>query len=135
MMDDLFENCCPHCKRPYEQTPPAPDFAAFWAACPYKIGKASAEKAWRKLRPVDRADALARVVAFYAWFAKQYPTASTMHPATYLNGKRWNDEPVSGASAVTQDDTRAAIIKGMQSNIQSVRDHSERLAKRAGIQI
>ena len=131
-MDDLFENCCPRCKRPYaEQT--APGFADFWASVPYKIGKADAEKAWRKLGQADRASAAARVVGFYDWFTKTHPTASPLHPSTYLNGKRWMDEHGTTTREATQSE-RDGIKQAMQSRIPSVREHAQRMAKRAGME-
>ncbi len=88
---DLFQTTCPCCGQsmPDEQDSPFDDF---WHKVPHKIGKASAEKAWGKLKPQEKAEAKEKVHAFYVWFKKTYPTASPLHPSTYLNAKRWEDE-------------------------------------------
>lgn len=67
-------------------------FSAFWSDAPHKIGKAQAEKAWKKLGRHARASAHEAVKDWYAWFHKAYPTASPLHPSTYLNQRRWEDE-------------------------------------------
>lgn len=112
-MNDLFEECCPHCKRPYEKQS-APGFAEFWASVPHKIAKAQAEKAWRKLSPVDRIAAGEKVGDFYAHFAKTYPTASPLHPATYLNNRRWEDLTEQAQPSLKNDalDYWANIVNG-----------------------
>lgn len=76
-----------------------PDFVAFWDAYPRKTDKGHARKAWAKA--VRAGTDPARITAG----AKAYredPTRSTQftaHPATWLNGERWNDQaPEAGAS-------------------------------------
>ena len=76
-------------------------FSAFWDAVPQKIGKANAEKAWKRLGEPLRVAALANVKPYFEWWRKQHPDASWLHPATYLNQRRWADEgwrPTTGAS-------------------------------------
>lgn len=83
---------------------PDPDSAAFdrfWQAYPNRKAKAAALKAWQKLAP----DAVleAEIVAALAWQTRQ-PSwlkdggAFVPHAATWLNQRRWEDEP-SAASA------------------------------------
>ena len=73
----------------------------FWPAYPRKVGKANALKAFMKINP--DADAVTRMVAAVKLQAQsdqwrrdggQY----IPHPATWLNGRRWEDDP--GGSAV-----------------------------------
>lgn len=130
-MTDLFETCCPHCRRPYDTI--RTDFVAFWEIVPHKIGKESAGRAWQKLSWPERAEAQARVRVFYEWFKRTYPTASPLHPATYLNGKRWQDEAIATKMAGMSPELRASILDGMKSSVDSVRDHSRRMAERHGI--
>lgn len=71
----------------------APDFAAFWAPWPRKVAKRDAERAWSKLTPADKTaalDALPQHVQHWrrAGTEPQY----IPHPATWLNGARWEDE-------------------------------------------
>ncbi len=89
-MTDLFGETCPCCgqKVPEAQSQP---FDKFWNACPRKVGKAQAQKAWVKLTAAEQSMALERVKAFYAWFQREYPSASMLHPSTYLSNKRWTD--------------------------------------------
>lgn len=70
-------------------------FALFWKLYPRKVGKANAEKAWSKLK-VD-ADLFERMAsALAAWAVSPDWTKDggqfIPHPATWLNGKRWDDE-------------------------------------------
>jgi hypothetical protein len=90
-------------------------FPAFWADVPVKIGKAAAEKAWRKLSPADRTEAHSRVKAFYASWRKQHPDASPLHPSTYLNGRRWEDEGEVVPAVATAADRRQVAINNIKS--------------------
>jgi hypothetical protein len=90
-MTDLFGDTCPCCGQTVTNAIPSP-FDDFWQCVPHKIGKASAMKAWGKLSAAQRDAAKSNVVGWYAWFSKTYPTASPVHPATYMNGRRWEDE-------------------------------------------
>lgn len=68
-------------------------FAEFWAAYPRKTGKGAAEKAWAKavkaLDPTVVIDGARR----YAEIRRGQDPQFTPHPATWLNAKRWEDEP------------------------------------------
>ena len=71
-----------------------PDFVAFWKAYPRKVGKGAAMKAWLTHRPPPDA-----VLAALQWQAasEQWTKqrgAFIPHPATYLNQRRWEDEPL-----------------------------------------
>lgn len=68
-------------------------FLMFWREYPRKTGKGAAWDAWRKLQP-PIADALAAL----AWQRQSADWrkdngAFIPHPATYLNQRRWEDEP------------------------------------------
>ncbi|KPB36756.1 YdaU family protein [Pseudomonas amygdali] len=84
---------------------PADDlFPKFWKLYPNKKGKAAAEKAWKKLKVNDDlftliAQGLAKQCASLAW--TKDGGQFIPHPATWLNGKRWEDE-VQPASNVHQ---------------------------------
>lgn len=70
-------------------------FSLFWSAYPNKKAKGVAEKAWAKIKP-DHALAELIVTAVMAhrlsadW--KKDGGQFIPHPATWLNGKRWEDE-------------------------------------------
>ncbi|PWD04097.1 DUF1376 domain-containing protein [Pseudomonas amygdali pv. lachrymans] len=86
-------------------SPSADDlFPKFWKIYPNKKGKAAAEKAWKKLKVTDDlftliAQGLAKQCASLAW--TKDGGQFIPHPATWLNGKRWEDE-VQPASNVHQ---------------------------------
>lgn len=66
-------------------------FAEFWSAYPRKVAKGDAEKAWKKNKP-DLAACLAAIAVAKSsadWTKDngQY----IPHPATWINGKRWED--------------------------------------------
>ncbi|USU01746.1 YdaU family protein [Pseudomonas siliginis] len=78
-------------------TPPMVDdlFPKFWKLYPNKKGKAAAEKAWKKLKVTadlfgQIAEGLAAQVVCEAWVKDRGQFIP--HPATWLNGKRWEDE-------------------------------------------
>jgi len=85
-------------------------FADFWAQVPQgaKSGKAVAEKAYRKLTPPRRKEARDKVATYYAWWRQQNPQASWLHPGTYLNQRRWEDEAFAPKSETVQVKDRAA---------------------------
>lgn len=70
-----------------------PDFSAFWSVWPRKVGKRDAEKAWARLRPKERAAAVNALPAHVEyWRASATEREYIPHPATWLNGARWEDE-------------------------------------------
>lgn len=77
-------------------------FAEFWQAYPKKTGKGAAEKSWAKIRPDDQI--LSAMLAALSWQTKSADWTKDggtfiPHPATWLNAKRWEDQPL-GPSAV-----------------------------------
>ena len=70
-------------------------FARFWKLYPNKKGKGAAEKAWKKLKVTGElfaliTDALAKQKISPDWLKNDGQFIP--HPATWLNGKRWEDE-------------------------------------------
>lgn len=83
-------------KRAQQQAEPMPpNFDVFWAACPRKVGKGSAEKAWRKIAP-DETLTMQIVKAMTEQRTCEQWTREggkfIPHPATWLNRKGWLDE-------------------------------------------
>ena len=76
----------------------APTFQDFWDAYAYKKGRKNAEEKWNKLKPKEKVACMKAVPAYventmipgsaYTGTKKQF----RMHPLTYLNGARWEDE-------------------------------------------
>ena len=78
----------------------AAGFDRFWSAYPRHTDKERARKAFIKLAPNDELlqtilDAIAKQRASRQWSDPQY----IPHPSTWLNQKRWEDEPVQGAQS------------------------------------
>jgi hypothetical protein len=90
------------------QPPPPPrsraadDFDEFWRRYPRKVARAAAMKAWNKLDDVKRARAIAVIDAHRAhWRAEHADTDRYIpHASTWLNGRRFDDDP----PAVNGDD-------------------------------
>jgi hypothetical protein len=78
----------------------APGFAEFWQSYPRKIAKQNAIKAWNKLAPNE---ALRTLIHAALESQKRSPqwTKDKGHfvpfPATWLNGRRWEDSEVDAA--------------------------------------
>lgn len=78
------------------------EFSVFWNLYPKKVAKAEAEKAWKRLSPsrhllADLLAGLERQKALPDWTrdgGKFIP-----YPATWLNGRRWEDEAPLAAEA------------------------------------
>ncbi len=74
-------------------------FTEFWSAYPRKQGKDAARRAWLKLRPDEELrgkllEALAGQKKSAPWSDPQF----IPHPASWLNGRRWEDEPLPPAN-------------------------------------
>jgi hypothetical protein len=88
-------------------TPPKPPrkrvgmlegFDDWWKGYPQKVGKGAAEKAWPKARKLVSIDELSAAVGRY--IESKPPDREWCHPATWLNQKRWLDEPISTTGAL-----------------------------------
>lgn len=74
-----------------------PDFSDFWALYPRKVAKKDAARAWHKL---DQSTQVAALVGLAAWLPvwqhqlaqKEDAMDYLPHPATWINGERWEDE-------------------------------------------
>lgn len=101
-------------------------FERFWVVYPRKSAKADAEKAFAKLG-VDEAmlvvllEAIAKQSAWPEW--REDGGKFIPHPATWLNGKRWLDEPApkqaageGGASAGSSDATWWETAPGIEAH-------------------
>ena len=65
-------------------------FDQFWAIYPRKTGKQSALKAFTRLSNIDQQEAMNNISRLYA----QTPVQFVPHAATYINGKRWEDQAI-----------------------------------------
>jgi uncharacterized protein YdaU (DUF1376 family) len=74
------------------------DFTTFWKSYPRRIGKGTAYKAWRKITGVP----LQTILDALKWQkeSEQWTKDNGQfipHPTTYLNSRRWEDEPTKPA--------------------------------------
>jgi uncharacterized protein YdaU (DUF1376 family) len=82
--------------------PEGDGFAEFWMAYPRKTAKADARRAWAKIGPTPELRAV-----MLAALERQKHSADwrkeggkyVPHPATWLNGERWEDEAPAGPNA------------------------------------
>lgn len=68
-------------------------FADFWSIYPRRVAKQDAEKVFCNLKPDEIGAALADVKRRVGAEWKGKDPKYIPHPARYLRGKRWNDEP------------------------------------------
>lgn len=92
----------------------ADGFAAFWAAYPKKAGKADALKAWNKLAPdVVLQEKMGKALEVQKQ-SQQWRKDGGQYipmPATWLNGRRWEDEAPQAQSQESQFDRMMAWAK------------------------
>ena len=71
-------------------------FEKFWLACPRRIGKEAARRAYEKARKLASDEELLSGIRLYATSRAGQDEQYTVHPATWLNQGRWADEPAGG---------------------------------------
>lgn len=112
---------------PGEQTEmiPKPDplegFDLWWKHYPRKVAKKAAQRAWKAAKP----DAALREIIMADTITREYPDEARyiLHPATYLNGARWEDEKPPSAEGVSRGTTTKAHKP--KSAVDRVRDAGE----------
>jgi hypothetical protein len=89
-------------------TPPAGGvpFAEFWSSYPRRVGKGDAEKAWAKAIKLAPGSVILEAARRYAVEVEGREVSKIAHPSTWLNGRRWEDEPGANASSSTDRSTR-----------------------------
>lgn len=79
----------------------AEGFDQFWAIWPNKTAKQKAMTAWKRLSMPDRRAAYAAVRdGWFDQWRRRHPEANPIHPASFINGRRWQDEPHDPALTV-----------------------------------
>lgn len=85
------------------------EFLSFWQSYPKKTGKGEAFKSWKKQRPpiTDVLKALEWQRTSQDWIKEsgQY----VPNPATYLNQRRWEDEPKGRVKMTTEEFMRSQL--------------------------
>lgn len=84
---------------PPERQKTAIEFEEWWRLAPRRVGRGTAEQAFRKARKTTSFEALIDGVRRWAEHAATLDPQFVPYPATWLNGKRWLDEtPPPGQS-------------------------------------
>lgn len=89
-----------------DATPERWTFDAFWTAYPRRVAKAAAEKAWKAALNHAAPSLIVAGAERYATEVAGRAQDKIAHPATWLNGRRWEDPP--GANATTGPARRGA---------------------------
>jgi len=85
-----------------------PDFERFWATYPRKSAKGTARRAWGKAISKIDGDTIIAGAARYASDPNREETF-TAHPATWLNGERWEDPMLP--SRDTRSDRKSSEVE------------------------
>lgn len=92
----------------------APSFEDFWSSWPLsKVGKDAARKAFGRLSPQQRIGATALAAEWCGSWRAANPRLNDIHPSTYLNNKRWEDEmPGNGGPHGTRPQANPVRMAG-----------------------
>ncbi|WP_341232402.1 hypothetical protein [uncultured Methylophaga sp.] len=101
-------------------------FEQFWTAYGHKKNRIPTEKAWNRLSPACKHQALINIPAFFkslpSWQAKPYP-------ATYLNNKRWEDDLTPALEANNETHQQGNQLRGAAAQSASFHEDLKRFAK------
>jgi hypothetical protein len=98
-------------------------FARFWAVYPLKKAKGDAWKAWPKAIKAADPDVILAGVGRYV--AELRATgAYTAYPATWLNGRRWEDEPAKAGNAGSSGSDKRGGGERYQRNFEHLPDEA-----------
>lgn len=87
-------------------------FDEFWSVVWIKKGRAASERAWKRMSDKNRRLAIDSAKRFWSKWRDEYPDASPIHPATYLNGRRWEDYAPEEKPAHVKADRKDNVIPG-----------------------
>ena len=87
-------------QQPGVDSDPAPDFSDFWLMYPRRVARKDAVRAWCRLSSAEQVAALTGLVGWRREWLRRDELQYVPHPATWLNGARWEDElPVTATSS------------------------------------
>ena len=112
----------------------AAGFAEFWSAYPLKKAKATAEKAWAKLKPsADLQAAILSAIAAHKLSADWQRDGGQYipHPTTWLNQRRWEDEVIHARSQRPDQNRPRSAVDEVREAIRH-REAAEAAAAAAG---
>jgi len=82
-----------------------PDFEDFWAQYPVHKDRKRAEQAWQRLTAGDRRAAIAALPSYIT--DCQQNGIQYKYAQGWLNGRRWEDEPMPAAQMVARADLQS----------------------------
>lgn len=82
--------------------PEADTFETFWLHCPRKVGKGGARTAYRRALEKTSPETLLGGITAHAMAMSGKDETYIPHPATWLNQERWNDQPVTNGTGVSE---------------------------------
>jgi hypothetical protein len=103
-------------------------FTAFWTEYPRKVGKHAAVKAWAKIAPDAALSSriVAAVVTQKSWPQWTKDEGQFIpHPTTWLNQRRWEDEPPSAPLAPSKEAEARAIMERRVTSEDRIREMEE----------
>ena len=112
----------------------ATGFAEFWSAYPLKKAKATAEKAWQKLKPsADLQATILSAIAAHKLSADWQRDGGQYipHPTTWLNQRRWEDEVIHARSQRPDQNRPRSAVDEVREAIRH-REAAEAAAAAAG---
>lgn len=87
-----------------ESIPRAPSrFGEFWDVCPKKVGKAKAQTLFDKAAKHTSPDLIITAMRGYATSRVGEDAQYTVHPATWLFQRRWEDQEIPGVTVLKQN--------------------------------
>jgi len=72
---------------------PVPTWDDFWTIYPRHVARKDAQKAWSRLAPAEQTAAIIGAAVWRPIWLRRGQPEYIPHPATFLNGARWEDEP------------------------------------------
>jgi hypothetical protein len=105
------------------------EFDMFWDAYPRKTAKKDAIRAWKKLNPSPAlVDKILRAIGRQRESRQWKVDAVICHPATWLNGARWEDEMEPASPLTKQGEQTKANLSDWLASSQSRNDDAPRIA-------
>lgn len=82
-------------------------FSAFWSRWPRKVAKLEAEKAWKHVVTPEDEEPIQNALDWQVPMFKQRQAEHIPHAATWIRGRRWEDEPPTRTPSTARPQTPA----------------------------
>lgn len=95
------------------------EFDVFYSEYPKKVGKGAARRAFKAARKKASFETILEKTRAYAKQREGEDAQFTAHPATWLNGERWEDTASTSGETRTQEEIQEAAMKSAIDSIKS----------------